>query len=128
MRKEEKRSVDTGSYDSISGYVFYSFIFNIYRKYVLHKITGGFNCQQRCDSGCCLCGGSNVGRSQESGSVPRSINNVQPYHSLLGNDVGKIQNKMNEELNGLGTGFLPEWEYKTIPFPFDLKITYFILQ
>lgn len=35
---------------------------------------------------------------------------------------------MNEELNGLGTGFLPEWEYKTIPFPFDLKITYFILQ
>ena len=42
---------------------------------------------------------------KESGSVPRSINNVQPYHSLLGNDVGKIQNKMNEELNGLGTGF-----------------------
>ena len=24
------------------------YIFNIYRKYVLHKITGGFNCQQRC--------------------------------------------------------------------------------
>lgn len=27
--KRRKRSVDTGSYDSISGYVFYSFIFNI---------------------------------------------------------------------------------------------------
>lgn len=42
---------------------------------------------------------------KESGSVPRSINNVQPYHSLLGNDVGKIQNKMNEGVKWTGNRF-----------------------
>ena len=101
--KRRKRSVDTGSYDPV---MFFILLFLIY--------TGNmFYIRSQVDSiasrgaiqAAAYVADPMLEEVKESGSVPRSINNVQPYHSLLGNDVGKIQNKMNEELNGLGTGF-----------------------
>ena len=49
-------------------------------------------------------------------SVKTTIKNIQPYHSILGNDAQttKIRNEMHEKLRNLGTGFFAGMGLKSI--------------
>ena len=50
-----------------------------------------------------------------SDSVPTTIENVQPYHSILGKDnASKVRNEMHQRLNKLGTGFFAGMGLKSI--------------
>lgn len=44
---------------------------------------------------------------EEKKSVPKTVNDIQPYHSLSGNSsvILTMRNQMIEKLNGLGSGF-----------------------
>lgn len=66
--------------------------------------------------GAACCADPFLATIEESGSVPTTIENIQPYHSILGNSSGikAIRSDMVDKLNKLGTGFFAGMGLKNI--------------
>ncbi len=74
----------------------------------------------------------------EQGSVPGQMNDIQPYHSVMGKSesVGKVREELDTQLRTLGTGFfagmglrdivIDEFQYNgsLVASTFSVKVTY----
>ncbi len=108
MRKEEKGAVAIVEASFVFPIMFFVLLFLIYMGNMFYMrsqvdaITSSYTIEAAA-----RCADPMLEQIEEKGSVPRVIDQVKPYHSLLGNNsqVRVVENEMNKELRGLGTGF-----------------------
>lgn len=108
MRKEENGAVVIVEAAVVFPIMFFVLIFLIYMGNIFYMRSqvdsiaslGAIEAAARC-------GDPMLVEVEKTGSVPRTIQNVQPYHSLFGDtsQVSVIETEMEQKLNRLGTGF-----------------------